>query len=172
MQLTSLRELSHYNRWQNRKLFALLTDVDDMQRQANRGLFFESIHGTLNHLLLADLIWMSRFTQTPPTFQVTSLAQILHEDFNDLQQARSELDNNIIQYIQQLDETSLQGDLTYTPSTSTNKEARSLPLRRCLVHFFNHQTHHRGQISAVVNQLGLDIGITDFAFMPKEEFQL
>ncbi|WOD27233.1 DinB family protein [Alloalcanivorax xenomutans] len=163
MWLTHYSTLARYNQWQNRQHYQLCAKLDDTQRKADRGLFFHSIHGTLNHLLLTDRLWLGRFLDRP--FQVRSLDQELYEDFDQLWRERESTDQAILDYIAGLEESRLDGELSYV-SASTG-QSRSYPLRLCLTHFFNHQTHHRGQLTTAYGQLGHDVGITDLIFMPR-----
>ena len=153
--------LARYNHWQNGQILAACATLDDDERKADRGLFFHSIHGTLNHLLLTDRLWLGRFTGQP--FPVKSLAQELYSDFPILSQERQRTDQDLADYVATLSEPALDGDLAYLTSTGS---PRTLPLRLCLTHLFNHQTHHRGQLTAALSQLGRDVGTTDLIFMP------
>ncbi|AFT71548.1 DinB family protein [Alloalcanivorax dieselolei B5] len=162
MWLSHYSTLARYNQWQNQQHYQLCDRLDDTQRKADRGLFFHSIHGTLNHLLLADRLWLGRFLDRP--FHVQRLDQELYEDFDQLWRERENTDQAILDYIAGLEESRLDGELSYV-SASTG-QSRSQPLRLCLTHFFNHQTHHRGQITTAYGQLGHDVGVTDLIFMP------
>ncbi|KAF0804329.1 hypothetical protein A6D6_03166 [Alcanivorax xiamenensis] len=162
MWLSHYSTLALYNRWQNRQHYQLCAELDDTQRKADRGLFFHSIHGTLNHLLLADRLWLGRFLDRP--FPILGLDQELYEDFDQLRRERESTDQIILDYIAELKRTRLDDDLSYV-SASTG-QLRSYPLRLCLTHFFNHQTHHRGQLTTAYSQLGHDVGVTDLIFMP------
>lgn len=131
-----------YNAWCNARLYAAAESVPDADYRADRGAFFKSLHGTLNHLLVADRIWMRRFTGVGP--QPASLDAILFEDFSELRDARVKQDTLISRYIDRLSETDLAGPLRYRTVTAPQKTVEQ-PLAPALDHFFNHQTHHRGQ---------------------------
>ena len=126
------------------------------------GAFFGSIHGTLNHLLLGDKIWISRFLQTQ--FEIKSLDQELFSVYDDLKNERIIVDRDICNYVNSLDEEAIEGYISFT--SYVQKAHRKFILRDCLLHFFHHQTHHRGQLSTLVSQLGIDIGVTDLLWMP------
>jgi uncharacterized damage-inducible protein DinB len=136
--------------------------VSDRDYRADRGAFFGSLHGTLNHLLLGDLIWMQRFTgegEAP-----AQLDAILHEDFAALRQAREALDRRIIAYAEALTDEALAGTIRYRSTRSPVEIEQELaPL---LLHFFNHQTHHRGQLTTLLSQAGVDYGVTDLFLLP------
>ena len=119
-----------------------------MEYRKNRGAFFGSLHGTLNHLVVADLIWMHRFTGTGP--YPTKLDQILHDDFDALLAARRTEDQRIIGYVEGLSEADITASFSYR--TIVNPKDMTQPRSRALAHFFNHQTHHRGQAHALVTQ--------------------
>jgi uncharacterized damage-inducible protein DinB len=138
-----------YNAWCNERLYDAAALVPDAEYRADRGAFFKSLHGTLNHILVADRIWMRRFTgvgDVPP-----SLDTILHDSFEDLRSARRSQDVLINRYIDGLDHERLSGTLRY--KTVTNPQVIEQPLAPALDHFFNHQTHHRGQAHALLTSI-------------------
>lgn len=154
--------MARYNRWINENLYAVCADLTDAERKSDRGLFFGSIHGTLNHLLLADKLWLGRFTHEP--FEVQGLDQELFSDFQALRGARAETDGVILEWTAGLTETGLAGELHYR--SASNPAPRRCPLWIAVTHFFNHQTHHRGQLTAALSQLGRDYGVTDLINSP------
>jgi len=153
--------MARYNQWMNRRLYAAMEALSDAQRKADMGLFFRSIHGTLNHLLVADRIWLSRFTRVP--FLANTLDQELFAAFNELRRERDATDTQLIDWAKQLAPISLPERLPYT---SLMGEQRDVEFTRAIIHCFNHQTHHRGQITAALSRLGVDFGVTDLIFMP------
>jgi uncharacterized damage-inducible protein DinB len=158
--------LSTYNQWMNGKLFAVCAGIPDRDRKSDRGAFFKSIHGTLNHILVADWIWLGRFTQQP---FVAKLDEELYSDFSQLQAARERCDLQIVTWAQNLTPDWLNTDLTYTNSSGLT---RTLPHWLLVTHLFNHQTHHRGQLTTLLNQLGYDVGVTDLPAMPQFQSNL
>lgn len=158
------RALATYNRWMNSRLYDSCGQLTVDQRKQDVGAFFKSVHGTLNHLLLADRIWMGRFTGSP--IAVASLDEELYRDFAELRQAREREDERIETWVNQLTEERLQGDLSYV--SQVNPQPRHYPLWLAVTHFFNHQTHHRGQVTTMLSQFGIDPGVTDLIWMPKE----
>lgn len=138
--------LAHYNRWANKRVYDVVEALPEADYHADKGAFFKSLHGTLNHLLLADQLWLRRFTGKGPVH--TKLDTILHEDFASLQKARVAEDERIVAFIDGLSESDLAGTFSYTPIT--NPELVTQPLEPALIHFFNHQTHHRGQAHAII----------------------
>lgn len=154
--------LARYNQWMNTNLYDACDALSDDERKAEHGLFFASIHGTLNHLLLADKVWMGRFQDEP--FEVSGLDQELFSDFSTLRNARSETDRLILDWTAGLTEAGLSGDLHYRSISKPGE--RRCPMWIALTHLFNHQTHHRGQITAVLSQLGVDYGVTDLIALP------
>lgn len=155
--------MARYNQWQNDNLYNVCGSLSDEERKRERGLFFGSIHGTLNHLLLADKIWLGRFTNEP--FRVAGLDQELYADFGALKSARADMDRAIIDWADGLTEALLAADLRYR--TVSNPTDKNSPLWLAVTHLFNHQTHHRGQITTALSQLGVDYGITDLIYMPE-----
>jgi uncharacterized damage-inducible protein DinB len=136
-----------YNAWCNARLYAAVATVSDADYRADRGAFFRSLHGTLNHLLVGDRIWMHRFTGEgePPR----RLDAILYDRFAELRAAREAEDARISRYIDGLAENDLAGTIRYR--TITNPATIEQPLAPALDHFFNHQTHHRGQAHALLS---------------------
>jgi uncharacterized damage-inducible protein DinB len=159
---TYARTMSDYNRWMNERLYEACAGLPDEQRKRDLGAFFKSIHGTLTHLLLADRVWMGRFTGVP--FQVRSLDQELYADYGELRAERARTDEAIADWTASLRAADLAGDLSYT--SISNPQPRRAPWSLAIVHFFNHQTHHRGQATALLKQCGVDPGVTDLLAMP------
>lgn len=158
---TYCETMASYNQWMNRNLYQICAEIPDATRREDRGAFFKSIHGTLNHLLVADRIWMGRFTQQP---FVVKLDQELYIDFAELWQARQQTDQAIFDWAKDLSSEWLSQDFTYT-SVSGNRTA-TRPAWLLVSHLFNHQTHHRGQLTTLLSQLGYDPGVTDLPWMP------
>lgn len=154
-----------YNRWMNERLYEHCARLSDDERKRDVGAFFKSIHGTLNHLLLGDRIWLGRFTGR--LFAVTSLAQELYPDFGELSAERRKMDAAIIEWAQSLTDADFERDLSYT--SVANPAPRRYPFWFAATQFFNHQTHHRGQLTTLLSQRGIDPGVTDLIWLP--EFQ-
>jgi uncharacterized damage-inducible protein DinB len=143
------RMFAGYNAWCNERLYEAAALVPDADYRADRGAFFKSLHGTLNHLLVTDRIWMKRFTGVGEA--PTTLDAILFEDFVALRAARRSQDVLISRYIGNLDDERLAATFRYKPVTKP--EPVEQPLAPALDHFFNHQTHHRGQAHALLTAI-------------------
>jgi uncharacterized damage-inducible protein DinB len=141
-------QVAAYNRWANRRIYADAASLPDEARQRPVGLFFGSLHGTLNHLLVTDYIWMRRFTGAGP--QPERLNQILHEDFSELRAAREQQDERIFVFVTGLDR--YDALLEYKNSSGKTFQQSLAP---ALTHFFNHQAHHRGQVHAGLTIAGI-----------------
>jgi uncharacterized damage-inducible protein DinB len=159
-----VRTMARYNRWMNERLYTICARFSDAERKEDMRAFFKSIHGTLNHLLLADRIWMGRFTGR--AFRVNSLDQELYSDFGELRSERAKTDAEIEAWAASLDERLLEGSLAYT--SIVNPAPRTIAMRLAVAHFFNHQTHHRGQLTTLLSQRGVDPGVTDLMWTPQE----
>jgi uncharacterized damage-inducible protein DinB len=153
-----IRAMAAYNRWQNGNLYGAAETLTDAQRREDRGAFFGSIHGTLNHLLWADQIWMSRFSSEipPPPAKRPSESTTRYESWADLVSARTAFDATIIDWAARLDPTWLQGDLTWL-SGSAGRDVTK-PKWLLVTHMFNHQTHHRGQVQLPADAAGCEAG--------------
>jgi uncharacterized damage-inducible protein DinB len=157
------RTLAAYNRWMNERLYALCAELPDAERKRDRGAFFKSIHGTLNHLLLGDRIWLARFRGE--VFPFTSLDQELYADFAELRAERERTDREIEAWVASLGDADFAGTLRYT--SIVNPAPRSHPFWVAATHFFNHQAHHRGQLTTLLTQAGVDPGVTDLIWLPE-----
>lgn len=143
-------KMAKYNAWANARLYTMARDLPDAAYQQDVGAFFGSLHGTLNHLLVTDLIWMQRFTgigDSPKT-----LDAILFEDLPSLELARRKEDARIVQYIDGLSDSDIAEDVAYV---MTNGVPQRYMLGELLAHLFNHQTHHRGQAHMILTLLGV-----------------
>ena len=154
--------MAEYNRWMNRKLYAVCAEIPDDKRKADMGAFFKSIHGTLNHLLWADRIWLRRFTGEP--FEVGTMGEDVCTDFETLRAERDKLDEFIVVWAKNLPSEWLAGPFEFT-SVQDNK-TRCGPAWVFVTQIFNHQTHHRGQVTTLLKQLGFDPGVTDIPWIP------
>ena len=143
--------MAGYNAWCNERLYDAARSLPDADYRADRGAFFKSVHGTLNHLLVADRIWMRRFTgkgEAPDR-----LDAILFEDLMELRPARQAEDARIVAYVEGLsDDAICAGLLRYRTITEPAWISKQ-PLAPALIHFFNHQTHHRGQVHCLLTAI-------------------
>ncbi len=143
------RMFAGYNAWCNERLYDAASKVGDAEYRADRGAFFKSLHGTLNHLLVGDRIWMARFTGEGAV--PSSLDEILYDDFAALRVARRAEDARIGRYIESLSAAELAGTIRFR--TFVRPETIEQPLQPALDHFFNHQAHHRGQAHALLSRV-------------------
>jgi uncharacterized damage-inducible protein DinB len=157
-----------YNRWMNERLYEAAAGLTEAELAADRGAFFGSILGTLNHIAVADTVWMQRFAAHPPGFaslvemaglpSPRSLREPMAPDFAGLRAYRARLDALVLRWADELSPDHLAGSFSFARMSG---ERMTLRLGDVLLHFFNHQTHHRGQVSTLLSQLGIDIGVTD-----------
>lgn len=158
--------MSRYNRWQNKQLQRFLENIDQKELTRDRGAFFGSIMNTINHLLWGDHIWIARFdggkgpevdgqnsVSVCPTLAVWSAE-------------RFRMDGRIELWAKSLSNIDLKGNLTWY-SGSLGREV-SKPMEQCIVHLFNHQTHHRGQVHAMLTTTGSKAPVSDLIFMPDD----
>ena len=139
-----------YNRWANGVLYAAARELNTEELNRNQGAFFGSLIGTLNHLLAADRIWMRRFTGSGDAPNV--LNAVLHPELGPLEVARQAEDERIITWIAGVTDATLAANFSYT--SISNPTAVTQRLGSAGSHFFNHQTHHRGQCHAILTSLG------------------
>lgn len=148
--LKHFRLMADYNQWANNLLYGAVATIDQEAYFEDRKGFFNSIHGTLNHILVGDRIWLKRFTgdgEAPD-----QLDAILYNDFESLRTARVSEDQRIISTINNYDTEKLASSLHYS---NTVGKAFVTPMAPLLDHFFNHQTHHRGQVHDMLCQTGM-----------------
>lgn len=158
------RTFAGYNAWANRRLYDAAASLSDTDYRADRGAFFKSMHGTLNHLLATDYIWMKRFSGAGEA--PDRLDAILHEAFGPLRAAREAEDRRIVAWVHGLDEARLKGVIRYR-RVSTPEEFVQ-PLMPALDHWFNHQTHHRGHAHMILTALGRPAPELDLLFYQRE----
>lgn len=159
--------MARYNHWQNQSLYTAADQLSDAQRKEQRGAFFGSIHGTLNHLVFGDQVWLYRFTgdeaMKPVVSSIAASATAI-PDWHDLKRRRVALDDTIIHWADALTVDALAGDLTWHSMGTGNANTRARWL--LVTHFFNHQTHHRGQVHCLLTGFGTKPEDTDIPFMP------
>ena len=158
--------MARYNRWQNENLYGAADGLSAQDRTADQGAFFGSIEATLNHVLWADRIWMSRFDGWPKPDK-PNITESTREagDWSRLKADRAAFDRDLIAWADGLCADDLAGDLTWF-SGATGREW-SQPLWLLITHLFNHQTHHRGQVHAMLTAKGARPQDTDIPFMPE-----
>src|SRR5258708_33603876 len=143
------RMFGRYNAWANTRLYDAAARLGPEQYRADRGAFFKSVHGTLNHLLATDRIWMRRFTGEGDA--PDRLDAILFEKFGELRAAREAEDGRIVDYVDRLDDGRVAGTIKYRRVSSPEEFEQELA--PALAHWFNHQAHHRGQVHALLTGL-------------------
>jgi uncharacterized damage-inducible protein DinB len=158
----------HYNTWANGRLYDAAAKLSDEQYRADRGAFFKSVHGTLNHLLVTDRIWMRRFTGTGDA--PNRLDTILFDSFDELRTAREAEDRRIADFVDGLDEVRIEGTISYRRVSSPEQFEQQLG--PALAHWFNHQTHHRGQVHALLTGLVGSAPELDLLFFQRSWAQL
>ncbi|MEO8655838.1 MAG: DinB family protein [Ramlibacter sp.] len=167
--LENYRFLARYNRWFNLRLYDACEQLSDEERKGDRGAFFGSIHGTLNHLIWGDQLWLQRFSAQGTNFPalaggLLALPQgavhdtVLQEEWGDLRAQRGRLDEAIEHWVRDMQPDFLSQTMRYANSKGVRREH---PAWQAMAHFFNHQTHHRGQVTTLLVQAGIDPGVTD-----------
>ena len=168
--------MASYNTWMNARLYKCASALSPDELCADRGAFFGSVIGTLNHIAVADRIWLQRFAEHPSAHgaleavrllpRPRSLNEILFSDFNELSEHRTLLDGIIEQWARSLTDSQLSQPLCYTTTKGDRICKRFSGL---VLHFFNHQTHHRGQVTTLLSQSGRDVGVTDLLALLRNE---
>jgi uncharacterized damage-inducible protein DinB len=168
--------MAKYNEWMNTKLYEAAMGLPGEELAANRNAFFGSIFGTLNHLAVGDTIWLKRFATHPANYSALepvrnfptpgSLDEFLYPDVQGLLNYRKSLDQVITEWAHSVADHDLNHVLHFanTKGVVTDKNFFSL-----VMHFFNHQTHHRGQVTTLLSQAGVDVGVTDLLALISNE---
>ena len=157
--------MAKYNRWMNERVYDVCANIPDVERKKDLGAFFGSIHSTLNHILYGDRAWMGRFVSEP--FGITRIGQDLYDDFQELRSERASTDERILEWSKSLEEDWLNADFEF--KSNVDGLVRKMPTWVLVTHMFNHQTHHRGQLTTLLSQLDIDLGTTDIPWMPEFE---
>ena len=166
MQVTSdwIQTMARYNAWQNQWMIPAVDGLDPAERELDRGGFFGSIRGTLSHLLWGDSIWLSRFEGRPEELGQIGDSSDQFPDWEALKQLRYETDAGIQHWAAGLSQDDCTGEISWFSGAMDRDVTR--PRAVIFTHFFNHQTHHRGQVHAMLTAAGVKTGTTDLAFMP------
>lgn len=150
-----VKTLAAYNRTMNVRLIEVCAELSDEERKSDRGAFFRSIHGTLNHILWGDGVWMNRFEGKP--LDGGSYDFEVSPDFSELTRLRAQMDARIVAFADGVSPKWLSESLTWV----SRGQQYTKPYWLLVTHLFNHATHHRGQLTTLLTQLGKDIGVTD-----------
>ncbi len=168
-------ELARYNRWMNERLYAVASTLTDEERRRDLGAFFGSVHLTLTHLLICDRAWLARLRGDRGEFTfcdadgkplpVSGFSDDVYPDFEALTRERRVTDQRIALWVDRLGPRDLISEVAYNDTKGvTHQHARWW----AVLHLFNHQTHHRGQATTLLKQLGKDVGVTDLIAMLRE----
>lgn len=155
--------MANYNAWQNESLYRCAAELTGEQRREDRGAFFKSIFATLNHILWADMAWMARFAGTPAPTVPPTQSTAMFSKFSELRERRAAFDSVIQTWAADMDPDWLKGDLHWH-SVLLKKDV-SKAKWVLVTHLFNHQTHHRGQVHAMLTALGTKPDDTDLMLM-------
>lgn len=154
--------MARYSRWMNQRLYPLCDAMPDGERKRDRGAFFGSIHGTLNHLLWADRMWLGRFVGPPCTHP--AFGADMFANFDELEREREATDRAMLEWAGSVSVEWLGSPLEY--ASVVDGKVRRLPREIAVVHMYNHGTHHRGQLTTLLKQAGIDPGVTDLPWVP------
>jgi len=174
--LRHIRLMAQYNQWMNAKLYETAAKLSREELEKDRGAFFGSLLGTLNHIMVGDIIWLKRLGTHPAGHrsleavrlraQPGALNEILHRNFAGLAEERTGLDTTIRSWTAELTHADLDHVLEYRNMKGVSQRKLFGTL---VLNLFNHQTHHRGQATTLLSQAGLDVGVTDLlALIPEE----
>ncbi|WP_284178379.1 DinB family protein [Rhabdaerophilum sp. SD176] len=158
-----VRLMARYNAWQNRSLVTAADGLDDAARRLDRGAFFGSVFGTLNHIAWGDTVWMHRFTGRPKPPLPNRLSATLFPDWASYRSARMALDEEILDWAGRVQADWLAASQSWMSGAAGREVSR--PNWALAAHFFNHQTHHRGQVHAMLTAAGAHPEDTDLFFV-------
>lgn len=152
--------MARFNRWANARLYASVAALNVDAYRKDRGAFFGSIHHTLNHLLVVDRLWSARIQNRDSG--IRSLDQVLFQDFEALKSARVEEDGKLIALVDELSDAALETPVRYRRMIGEGLE--EVRAGHILITLLNHQTHHRGQVHAMLTQAGVTPPPLDVVF--------
>lgn len=158
------RRMAAYNRWANARLYEAVGTLPPEAIAAPRSGFFPSLLKTLNHLLVGDTVWMSRL-DGDGHHGIAGLDQVLHADFAALKAARSAMDDRIVAFVDRLAPSRLEEDLVYRTVAGDPMRTQ---VAQVLAHFFNHQTHHRGQAHAMLSDAKVSPPVLDLIYFLRD----
>ena len=158
--------MARYNAWQNKQMMAAMEGLGDAALHEDRGAFFGSILATANHILWGDGMWMARFQGQEPPAVTMEGSTTLHPTFAAWSAARFRLDGRILLWAEKIHALDLVGDLTWYSGVMQRQVTK--PRGGLIMHMFNHQTHHRGQIHALLTGAGVKAPVSDLFFMPED----
>jgi uncharacterized damage-inducible protein DinB len=168
--------MASYNKWMNVKLYDAAAKLSAEELAADKGAFFGSVLGTLNHIVNGDTIWLRRFATHPANYAAlapiaqlphpTSLGHLQFTEFAPLLARRQMIDDAVLAWADTVEEADLDHLLHYVNGRGQVGDKHFFSL---VMHFFNHQTHHRGQITTLLSQAGIDIGDTDLLVLVDNE---
>ena len=162
-----VQTMARYNLWQNNQLRSVVDVMDQGALDEERGAFFGSIQKTLSHLLWGDTLWLSRFEPSRPAPDCAGLEGLTRWARKAAwSQARQDVDAQIRQWAEAVSQEALEAELTWTYSYEDKQVSE--PLGFCVTHFFNHQTHHRGQVHAMLSAAGQTPPVSDLSYLPKD----
>lgn len=160
-----VQKMSEYNIWMNDGIYGACDQLTDEDRKKDHGAFFKSIHGTLNHHLWGDQIWLHRFSGTPaPQSEDIPGSVSQYQTYEDLKRERAAFDQVIDEWAAGISPEALEGDLTWYSGAAGHEITK--PRWLLITHMFNHQTHHRGQVHSMLTGLGIKTAVTDLPLMP------
>lgn len=172
-----IRLMAAYNQWMNASLYEVASTLPADSLARDRGAFFKSIMGTLNHLVVGDTIWLQRFATHPVGYAAlepikllaspTRLDDALFSELDELSDHRKFIDQTIVDWAGSIGEADLDHVLQYQNTAGLSHNRQFYPL---LIHFFNHQSHHRGQVTTLLTQAGVEVGATDLLALIAEPF--
>jgi uncharacterized damage-inducible protein DinB len=159
---THARMMAAYGTWMNGRMLDLCGRLTDAERKRDLGAFFRSIHGTVDHLVYGDVAWMGRFTGSP--MPVKRIGEMAYQAWEELAAVRRALDQRMEAWAAGVTESWLAETMSYV--SVNDGKTRVLPRWVLVTHMFNHGTHHRGQLTTLMKQLGVDPGVTDLPWLP------
>lgn len=158
--MNNLALMARFNQWVNGRIYHSVAELSDEEYRRDRKAFFGSIHRTLNHLLVVDRLWTGRIRGIDPG--IASLTEILFDEFEPLRAARRREDEDLIELVDGIDEDRFTAPVAYMRMIGDGEQRTRLD--HILITLYNHQTHHRGQVHAMLTQAGVTPGDIDVIY--------
>ncbi|SDW44215.1 Uncharacterized damage-inducible protein DinB (forms a four-helix bundle) [Ruegeria halocynthiae] len=160
------REMARYSRWQNKQLKGFLQSLPAEELTLDRGAFFGSIMGTANHLLWGDWIWISRFDNGPGPGGGIPESVSICTNMSDWLPLRDTIDDRITRWADTLGDDEISGSFTWFSAAKESDVTK--PYAQCIIHMFNHMTHHRGQLHQMLTEARSQAPVSDLVFLPED----
>ncbi len=162
--IQTYQQMARYNQWMTNKIYDSASALSDEELKQDRGAFFKSIHSTMNHLMWADIRWTNRIFLKDYPIKSAGMGEDIFDNFQTLKTEHAKMAEYIVDWSLKLTHDQIEGDISWVPPWGGDMIVK--PKWLCISQLFNHQTHHRGQVTQMLKEIGIDVGDTDIPLTP------